>query len=139
MHQQVRVMIQKSQDDAARGVVAEESLVAILSLLSGTNLRSAGRTRSDGGDEEFVFSVDHPPHDDTLDQQACDLLVGEGYEANLFKVKDFELSHRHGTLLECIQKLEAQLHESVVEVYVGAAERNGKIPVQLVTPSMLNR
>ena len=56
----------------------------------------------------------------------------------MFKVRDFILDHRGGTLLERIEAVEAEMSEPVIEMYVGAAERNGKIPVQLVTRSMLN-
>ena len=49
------------------------------------------------------------------------------------------LDHHGGALLRAIEELEADKGEPVIEVYVGAAERNGKIPVQLVTRSMLNR
>ena len=139
MHQQVRTLIRATQSDGTRGAVVEKSLVDILTLLSGTNLRSAGRTRLDEGDEEFVFSVDHAEGDDTADKKALDLLRDKNYEARLVRVRNFVLNHREGSLLECIKGLEAEMNEPVIEVYVGAAERNNKIPVQLVTRSMLNR
>jgi hypothetical protein len=139
MHQQVRMSIRTTQSDAFRGMAEVESLVNILTLLSGKNLRSAARTRSDDRGEEFVFSVQHVDGDDTADEEACDILRGEGYEAEVFKVRDYIVSHREGSLLERIKELEAELNEPVIEVYVGAAERNNKIPVQLVTRSMLNR
>jgi hypothetical protein len=139
MHQQVRLSIRTTQSDAFRGMTAAESLVNILTLLSGKNLRSAARTHSDDGGEEFVFSVQHVEGDDTADEEARDILRGEGFEAEVFKVRDFVLNHREGSLLACIKGLEAELQEPVIEVYIGAAERNNKIPVQLVTRSMLNR
>jgi hypothetical protein len=139
MHQQVRVLIRATESDGTRGELVEKSLVDILALLSGENLRSAGRTRLDGGDEEFVFSVQHSGGDNTADEKARDLLRNKNYDAQLIQVRSFVLNHREGSLLECIKDLEDELHEPVVEVYVGAAERNNKIPVQLVTRSMLNR
>ena len=86
----------------------------------------------------FVFSVDHRAGDDTADEQARDILRNNDFEAEVFKVRDFILDHRGGTLLERIEAVEAEMSEPVIEMYVGAAERNGKIPVQLVTRSMLN-
>jgi len=139
MHQQVRCLIRKAaQDDAARAVLDEESLVEILTLLSGTQLRSAGRVHADGdGGGEFVFSVQHAKGDDAADQKARDLLRGEDYEAEVYKVKSFDLNHKEGALLESIRIVEAEMGEPVIEVYVAAAEPNRKIPVQLVTRSML--
>ena len=64
MHQQVRCVI-KQQSDGTRGELEEASLVEILKLLSGTNLRSAGRVHADGGGE-FVFSVQHDKDDDDI-------------------------------------------------------------------------
>ena len=139
MHQSVRVLIKATEDDGTRGAPVEKSLVDILSLLSGTNLRTAGRARLDNGDEEFVFSVQHTGNDNKADEKALDLLRAENYEAQLVQVRSFVLDHRGGSLLECIRDLEAELNEPVIEVYVGAAERNSKIPVQLVTRSMLSR
>jgi hypothetical protein len=138
MHQQVRCLIRSSQDDSARGALDEESLVKILSLLKGMNLRSAGRVHGDGGGE-FVFSVRHRPHDDTPDQQACDILTGNDYEARVLPVESFDLDDKEGALLAFIQSVEGKKGEPVIEVHIGSAERNGKVPVQLVTQSMLNR
>jgi len=138
MHQQVRCLITQ-QSDGTRGKLEEASLVEILKLLSGTNLRSAGRVHSDGG-EEFVFSVQHDKDDDDIpDQKARDILKKAHYEAELYAVEHVILDHHEGALLRAIEELEADRGEPVIEVYVAAAERNGKIPVQLVTRSMLNR
>jgi hypothetical protein len=139
MHQQVRTLIRATQSDGTRGALVEQSLVDILTLLVGTNLRSAGRTRLDSGDEEFVFSVQHAGNDNKADEKARDLLRDKNYEAQLVQVRSFVLDHREGSLLECIKELEDELNEPVIEVYVGAAERNNKVPVQLVTRSMLDR
>ena len=139
MHQQVRVLIQTAQGFAAPAMPDAESLVAILKLLSKTNLQSAARTHSDDGGVEFVFSVQHVEGDDTANQKACDLLLGNDYEARVCEVRKYDLNHREGSLLARIEEVEAELNEPVIEVYVGAAERNNKIPVQLVTRSMLNR
>jgi hypothetical protein len=137
MHQQVRCSIRKADSDAAFGRLDDESLVEILKLLSGTNLRSAGRVHADGdGGGEFVFSVQHDKDDDVPDQDARDIL--KDYGAEVYTVEHVELAHHGGTLLEAINDIEAKWSEPVIEVYVGAAERNGKIPVQLVTRSMLN-
>ena len=138
MHQQVRCSIRRADSDADFGRLDEESLADILTLLQATNLRSAGRLRPDDGGEKFVFSVDHRPGDDTADQKARDILIGAGFEANVFQVEHFDLAHHGGTLLEAINEIEAKWSEPVIEVHVGAAERNGKVPVQLVTRSMLN-
>jgi hypothetical protein len=136
MHQQVRCLIRSSQDDSTRGALDEESLVKILSLLKDTNLQSAGRVHGDDGGE-FVFSVQHDKDDDVPDQDARDIL--KDYGAEVYAVEHVELAHHGGTLLAAINDVEAKWGEPVIEVYVGAAERNGKIPVQLVTRSMLNR
>jgi hypothetical protein len=134
MHQQVRCLIRSTSGDTARATLDEESLVEILTLLSGTQLRSAGRVHADGGGE-FVFSVDHRPGDDGADNDARDIL--QDYGAKVYKVEHVILDHREGALLRAITELEAARNEPVIEVYVAAAERNGKIPVQLVTRSML--
>ena len=132
-------MIRKARTDADRGMSDDESLIEVLTLLSGTNLRSAGRVRFDGGDEEFVFSVQHNGRDSRPDVNARRILHDNNFEAEVYEVRDFELDHRQGTLLEKVRELEEEKQEPVIEVYIGAAERNGKIPVQLVTRSMLNR
>jgi hypothetical protein len=140
MHQQVRCSIRKASTDAGFRALEEESLVDILTLLKGKNLRSAGRMRPGGeGGGEFVFSVHHDEGDDTADEEARDILRGADYEADVFKVRHFVLNHREGALLDCIERLEAEMQEPVIEVHVLAAERKGKVPVQLVTRSMLNR
>jgi hypothetical protein len=136
MHQQVRCSIRRA--DAAFGRPDEESLVEILTLLQAMSLRSAGRVRpGDGGGEKFAFSVVHPPGDDTADQEACNILLGAGFEAKVFQVEHRDLVHQGGTLLEAINEVEEKWGEPVIEVYVGAAEPGGEIPVQLVTRKML--
>jgi hypothetical protein len=139
MHQQVRVSIQRSRTRRSGAVRHDESLVEILTLLQRRNLRSAGRTHTHAGGEEFVFSIQHADGDDSADLRARDLLRGRNYEAEVFPVRSFVLEHRGGALLRCIRRLEAELKEPVIEVYVLAAEPDGKVPVQLVTPSMLRR
>ena len=137
MHQQVRCLIRNAgRTMPTCGVLDEESLVEILTLLQGTNLRSAGRVHGDGGGGgEFVFSVQHDKDDDVPDQDARDIL--KDYGAKVYKVEHVILDHHEGALLRAIKELEAARNEPVIEVYVAAAERNGKIPVQLVTRSML--
>ena len=132
MHQQVRCLIRSALGDSARATLDEESLVNILTLLQGTNLRSAGRVHG-------VFSVRHRPHDDAPDQDACKILTDDDYEARVLPVESFDLDDREGALLAFIQRVEAKMGEPVIEVHLGSAERNGKVPVQLVTQSMLNR
>jgi hypothetical protein len=139
MHQQVRCSIRNAGGDAERGALDEGSLVDILTLLRGMNLRSAGRLHPDGGGGEFVFSIQHAEGDDHADEEARDILKGNDFEAEVYKVRSVILNHREGALLASIKRLEAELNEPVIEVYVLAAEPNGKIPVQLVTRSMLNR
>jgi hypothetical protein len=138
MHQQVRTSIKNSRSDVSGVMPDEGSLVDVLTLLQGKNLRSAGRlNRGGGGGEEFVFSIQHDDGDDTADTDAREILKAEKYKADVYKVRSFVLDHREGALLECIKGLEAELDEPVIEVYVLAAEPNGQVPVQLVTPSML--
>ena len=137
MHQQVRVLIRTARSDADREMLVERNLVDILSLLSRTNLRSAGRAHSDRG-EEFVFSVQHAEGDNKADENARDILLRKHYEATLVPVEHDVLPHRQGALLACIRRVEAARDEPVIEVYIGAAEPDGRIPVQLVTAKMLN-
>jgi hypothetical protein len=137
MHQQVRCLVRKARGDGSLGAFAEASLVEILTLLQGQNLASAGRVRVDGGDDEFVFSVQHVGQDGT-DQDACNILTDESYEARVVDVEHFVLNHKQGALLDRIKRLEARLKEPVIEVHILAAEGNGKVPVQFVTRSMLN-
>ena len=136
MHQQVRTSIKKAQSDDSVERQGEDSLVDVLTLLKGTNLQSAGRLNR-GGSGEFVFSVQHDEGDDTANTAARDLLRAEGYRAEAYKARSFDVEHREGALLKCIDDLEDELGERVIEVYVGAAEPNHPVPVQLVTPSML--
>ena len=45
-----------------------------------------------------------------------------------------------GALLECIEKTLADTKEPVVELHVGTAEESdGRVPVQIVTRSMIER
>jgi hypothetical protein len=141
MHQQVRTSIKQASSDGSGGALgagslAEGSLVEVLTLLQGKNLQSAGRANRGGGGE-FVFSIQHDDGDDTADTDAREILKAEKYKADVYAVRPFLLDHREGALLECIQSLEAELGEPVIEVYVLAADPNGQVPVQLVTASML--
>ena len=137
MHQQVRCLIKQAPGDAARGALDEESLVKILALLQGTNLRSAGRVHGEGGGE-FVFSVRHRPHDDKPDNDACKILTDENYEARVIPVESFDLEDKEGALLAFIETVEGKTGERVIEVHIGSAHQNRTVPVQLVTPKMLN-
>ncbi len=139
MHQQVRTSIRRTRRASTSGRIEEESLVEILNLLKGTNLQSAGRVKLDTGDEQFVFSVQHVAGDNSADQDACDLLNGADFEAAVYPIKAILLSHRPGELLNRIDRLERSKREPVIEVHVLAAEPDGRVPVQLVTRSMLNR
>ena len=138
MHQQVRTSIRSSGGDAARGTPGEESIVKILKELKPKNLQSAGRVQGEGGGE-FVFSIDHADGDNHADVEARDILRDAGYEADVYEVRSFDLKHKEGSLLACIESLEAELDEPVIEVYVLAAEGNAKVPVQLVTRKMLEK
>ena len=138
MHQQVRCSIRKASGVTAGELAEEESLIEILTLLRTTNLRSAGRVHGDGGGE-FVFSVRHRPGDNSADVKARDDLRDADYQVEVYEVKSFDLDDKEGALLAFIQKVEADTGESVIEVHIGSAEPNRKVPVQLVTPSMLNR
>jgi hypothetical protein len=138
MHQQVRLSIRKSLADGSRARLDDESLVGILSLLRGANLQSAGRVNTDAPDGgEFVFSVQHDPGDDSANPNARNLLKSKDYGAEAYDVREFMLEHKKGALLKCIRDLEKELNEPVIEVYVGAADADGSVPVQLVTRSML--
>jgi hypothetical protein len=140
MHQQVRTSIRTTRREGIDGEREEESLVKILTVLKGLSLRSAGRVKLENGDEQFVFSVVHPDdHDrDVPDQMARQLLEDAHYNAEIIKVGSFLLDHRKGALLRCITDFEKP-DDPVIEVHVGAADPNRKIPVQLVTRSMLQR
>ena len=99
----------------------------ILTLLQGTNLRSAGRVHGDGGGE-FVFSVRHRPHDDAPDQDACDILTDEDYEARVYQVESFDLDDQEGALLAFIQRVEAKMGEPVIEVHIGPRSGTARSP-----------
>ena len=139
MHQQVRTSIRRIRSDGTTEAPEAESLVAILTLLKGKNLQSAGRVKLDTGDEQFVFSVQHAAGDNSADQDACDILNGADFEAAIYPIKAILLGHRPGELLNRIDRLERSKREPVIEVHVLAAEPDGRVPVQLVTRSMLNR
>ena len=61
-------------------------------------------------------------------RKACKILIDAGFEANVVQVELRDLVHHGGTLLEAINDVEAKWGEPVIEVYVGAAEPNGKSP-----------
>ena len=111
----------EGDSDADLGRLDEESLVDILTLLQGTNLRSAGRTHTDGGGgDEFVFSVDHRPGDDVCRPSThATSSRAPTTTADVIPVESgpSSLNHREGTLLACIRDLEAE-SEPVIEVYV---------------------
>ena len=138
MHQQVRTSIRKARREGIGGKREDDSLIEILTLLKGTNLRSAGRAKLGGGDEQFVFSVVHADDDDAPDQAARQILEDAQYKAEIIQVGSFLLDHQEGALLTCITDFEKP-GDPVVEVHVGAAEPDGQVPVQLVTRSMLKR
>jgi hypothetical protein len=138
MHQQVRTSIRKSLADGFREQLDEESLIDILTLLKVKNLRSAGRMHVEGGDE-FVFSVRHRKGDNKPDEDARNLLQSSDYEARVCEVRNFLLDDREGALLERIEQVEAEMGEPVIEVHVLTSEPNRKVPVQLVTQSMLDQ
>ena len=139
MHQQVRTSIRPRNSERQRAAIDEDSLLGILTLLRGTQLRSAGRVRLDDGSEEFVFSVDHVDGDDKPDNDACEILTGKGYEAEVFPAEYELLDHRPGALLRHIRTLEKSKEWLVTEVHVLAGEQDGKVPVQFVTRPVVNR
>jgi hypothetical protein len=136
MHQQVRTRTTKSREDDAER--PDEGLLDILSLLKNVNLRSAGGTNLDDGGE-FVFSVHHAEGDDTADQQAADILTVKGYAASVYRVEYCLVDDRKGALLDCIRSKAAELDEPIVEVHVLTSERDRRVPVQIVTRSMLSQ
>ena len=81
----------------------------------------------------------HDDGDDTADEKARNILNGEGYEAEVFQVRYCVLEDREGALLECIESTAAEMKEPVIEVHVLTAEPDRRVPVQIVTRSMLNR
>jgi len=137
MHQQVRTSTTRNRgEDAAKP--RPGGLHEILSLLQGVNLRSAGGTNLDNGGM-FVFSVHHEEGDDTADQRACDVLEAKGYEAEVYPVSYCLVDDREGALLECIESRAAELKEPILELHVLTSEPDGRVPVQIVTRSMLSR
>ena len=139
MHQQVRTFTIKSRTDEG-AVPEEEGLLDILSILEDLNLRSAGGTNLDEGGE-FVFSVRHEEGDDTADIDARDRLRAEGYDsAEVYTVDYCLVDDTKGALLKCIKSKAAELKEPIVEVHVLTSEQDdGRVPVQIVTRSMLAR
>ena len=139
MHQQVRTMTKKTRSENAGAKPDEGSLIDILTLLQGTNLRSAGGKDLDRRGE-FVFSVHHADRDDTADQQACDLLRANGYPAEVFQVEYCLVDDQAGALLACIESSVAVMKQPVMEIHVGTAdESDGRVPVQIVRRSMIAR
>jgi hypothetical protein len=139
MHQQVRTMTRKAPSDSAGAKPDEGSLIDILTILRTTNLRSVGGKDLDRRGE-FVFSVHHEEGDDSADLAARDVLRDKGYRAELFKVECCLLEDEEGALLKCIENTKAETKEPVVELHVGTAEKSdGRIPVQIVTRSMIER
>ena len=139
MHQQVRTMTRKARSESAGAKPDEGSLIDILTLLKETNLRSAGGKDLDRRGE-FVFSVHHADGDDTADQRACDILKGKGYPAEVFQVEYCLVDDQEGALLACIESTWPMMKQPVVELHVGTAEESdGRVPVQIVTRSMIER
>jgi hypothetical protein len=135
MHQQVRTSTTKTgSSSAGPGAMADEGgLVDILEILldAGVNLRSAGGRDLDRAGQ-FVFAVHHDDNDDGPGEDAAALLTKHGYRARALYVHHCLVDDEPGSLLRCIQETEAN-EGPVYEIFVGTANADGRIPLQVTT------
>jgi len=135
MHQQVRTSIKKrpSSDGPGAMQAPQGSLVEVLETLlaGGVNMRSAGGRDLDRGGE-FVFAVHHEENDDGPGTYAESLLNDAGYKARTVYVHHCLVDDEPGSLLKCIQETEAN-EGPVYEIFVGTANADGRIPLQITT------
>jgi hypothetical protein len=136
MHQQVRTSTKKTGSGSAGpgAMEAEGGLVDILEILlrAGVNLRAAGGRDLDRGGE-FVFAVHHgQDNDDRPGEEAAALLRDERYRARAVYVHHCLVNDEPGSLLRCIQETEAT-EGPVYEIFVGTANADGQIPLQITT------
>jgi hypothetical protein len=137
MHQQVRTSSTKSGSGSpGPGAMADPGGVAdILRILdeAEVNLQTAGgRDLDQGGD--FVFAVHHEGEDDDgRNEAAAELLRSHGYgDARAVSVHTCSVADEHGGLRGCVEEVE-QERGPVYEIFVGAPDENGRIPVQITT------
>jgi hypothetical protein len=136
MHQQVRTSTTKTGSSSAGpgAMAAEGGLVEILGTLleAGVNLRAAGGRDLDRGGE-FVFAVHHgEDNDDQPGEDAAALLNERGYRARALYVHHCLVDDEPGSLLRCIEETEAT-EGPVYEIFVGTANADGRIPIQITT------
>jgi hypothetical protein len=136
MHQQVRTSTTKTGSrSSGPGAMADEGgLVDILETLlsAGVNLRAAGGRDLDRKGE-FVFAVHHgEDSDDQPGEDAAALLNEHGYDARAVYVHYCLVDDEPGSLLRCIQETEAS-EGPVYEIFVGTANADGRIPLQITT------
>jgi hypothetical protein len=114
-------------------MAAEGGLVDILETLleAGVNLRSAGGRDLDHGGQ-FVFAVHHDDNDDRPGEEAAALLTKNGYRARAVYVHHCLVDDEPGSLLRCIQETEST-EGPVYEIFVGTANADGRIPLQITT------
>ncbi len=133
MHQQVRTSTTTTRSGPGAMAADEGGLVDILERLlnAGVNLRAAGGRDLDRRGQ-FVFAVHHADNDDGPGERAAELLRGHGYEAEAVFVHHCLVDDEPGSLLRCIQEAE-QDQGPVYEIFVGTAETDGRIPIQITT------
>lgn len=110
-------------------------------LNDGVNLRTAGGRDLDRGGE-FVFAVHHRENDngdsdDRPGEAAAELLRSQGYAARTVRVRDCLVDDTPGSLLGCIEQTEAK-EGPVYEIFVGTANADGRIPLQITTRRALD-
>lgn len=122
----------------------EGGLADILRTLldAGVNLRTAGGRDLDR-DGEFVFAVHHADDgkgdsDDGPGEAAAELLRSRGYGARTVRVRECLVNDTPGSLLGCIEQAEAE-EGPVYEIFVGTANEDGRIPLQITTRRALDR
>lgn len=134
MHQQVRTSTRKRPtSDGPGALAAEGGLVDLLRTLldAGVNMRTAGGRDLDRGGE-FVFAVHHDDNDDGPGEQASALLNKSGYRSRALYVHHCLVDDEPGSLLRCIEETEAN-EGPVYEIFVGTANDDGRIPLQITT------
>ena len=112
---------------------ARGGLTDILRTLldAGVNLRSAGGRDLDRTGE-FVFAVHHDENDDGPGDEAAAVLNKRGYRARTVYVHHCLVNDEPGSLLRCIEETEAS-EGPVYEIFVGTANEDGHIPLQITT------
>ena len=112
---------------------ARGGLTDILRILldAGVNLRTAGGRDLDSKGE-FVFAVHHDENDDGPGEEAAAILNNNDYRARTVYVHHCLVNDEPGSLLRCIEETEAN-EGPVYEIFVGTANEDGHIPLQITT------